>query len=44
MVMQRGQTVEMLASADLAASRVAQPYTRQLMEAAVGFRRKESTP
>ena len=44
MVMQRGQTVEMLASADLAASRVTQPYTRQLMEAAVGFRRKETTP
>ncbi|WP_295954777.1 ABC transporter ATP-binding protein [Rhodoferax sp.] len=44
MVMQRDQTVEMLASADLAASRVAQPYTRQLMEAAVGFRRKEVSP
>ena len=44
MVMQRGQTVEMLASADLAASRVTQPYTRQLMEAAVGFQRKETTP
>ena len=44
MVMQRGQTVEMLASADLAASRVTQPYTRQLMEAAVGFRRKEALP
>ena len=44
MVMQRGETVEMLASADLAASRVTQPYTRQLMEAAVGFQRKETTP
>ena len=42
-VMQRGRTVEMLASADLAASRVTQPYTRQLMEAAVGFRRKVTT-
>nr|WP_315242354.1 ABC transporter ATP-binding protein [uncultured Albidiferax sp.] len=42
MVMQRGQTVEMLASSDLAASRVTQPYTRQLMEAAVGFRRKDA--
>ena len=39
MVMQRGQTVEMLSAADLAASRVAQPYTRQLMEASSGFRR-----
>ena len=44
MVMQRGQTVEMLASADLAARRVSQPYTRQLMDAAVGFRRKEALP
>ena len=39
MVMQRGQTVEMLSAADLAASRVTQPYTRQLMEASSGFRR-----
>jgi len=39
MVMQRGQTVEMLSAADLAAHRVAQPYTRQLMEASAGFRR-----
>ncbi|MCX7277762.1 MAG: ABC transporter ATP-binding protein, partial [Burkholderiales bacterium] len=39
MVMQRGQTVEMLSAADLEASRVAQPYTRQLMEASSGFRR-----
>ena len=42
MVMQRGQTVEMLSSADLAASRVAQPYTRQLMQASVGFQRREA--
>jgi peptide/nickel transport system ATP-binding protein len=39
MVMQRGQTVEMLAAADLAASRVVEPYTQQLMQAASGFRR-----
>jgi peptide/nickel transport system ATP-binding protein len=39
MVMQRGQTVEMLSAADLAASRVAQPYTRQLMDTSSGFRR-----
>ena len=39
MVMQRGQTVEMLSSADLAARRVADDYTRDLMEASVGFRR-----
>ncbi len=44
LVMQRGQTVEMLTSSDLAASRVTQPYTRQFMEAAVGFRRKEVLP
>ena len=44
MVMQRGQTVEMLASADLAASRVAQPYTRQLMQASTGFQRHGATP
>jgi len=39
MVMQRGQTVEMLASADLAARRVTDAYTRDLMQASVGFRR-----
>ncbi|MDB5868257.1 MAG: transporter related protein [Polaromonas sp.] len=39
MVMQRGQTVELLTSADLAASRVANPYTRSLMQASGGFRR-----
>ncbi len=37
LVMQRGQTVEQLTCADLAASRVAQPYTRQLMQASKGF-------
>jgi peptide/nickel transport system ATP-binding protein len=39
MVMQRGETVELLASADLAASRVTHDYTRSLMRAASGFRR-----
>ena len=39
MVMQRGQTVEVLASSDLAARRVAQPYTLSLMQASAGFRR-----
>ena len=39
MVMQRGQTVEMLAAADLAASRVIEPYTLSLMQASAGFRR-----
>ena len=39
MVMQRGQTVEVLAAADLAAHRVTQPYTLSLMQAASGFRR-----
>jgi peptide/nickel transport system ATP-binding protein len=39
MVMQRGQTVELLSAADLAASRVASPYTRALMQASSGFRR-----
>ena len=41
MVMQRGRTVELLAAADLAARRMADPYTRALMEASSGFRRKE---
>ncbi|WP_426148133.1 ABC transporter ATP-binding protein [Polaromonas sp. DSR2-3-2] len=40
MVMQRGQPVEVLASADLAASRVVDPYTLSLMQASSGFRRK----
>ena len=39
MVMQRGQTVELIASSDLAASRVTSEYTRNLMEASSGFRR-----
>ena len=39
LVMQRGQTVEVLASADLAARRVSQPYTLSLMQASSGFRR-----
>jgi peptide/nickel transport system ATP-binding protein len=39
MVMQRGQTVEMLSSLDLAANRVTDPYTQSLMQASVGFKR-----
>ena len=39
MVMQRGRTVESLSSTDLAARRVADDYTRNLMEASTGFRR-----
>ena len=39
MVMQQGQTVELVASSHLAARRVANPYTRSLMEASSGFRR-----
>ena len=39
MVMQRGETVELVASSDLAASRVSHDYTRRLMEASIGFRR-----
>ena len=39
MVMQRGETVELVSSADLAANRVAHGYTRSLMEASTGFRR-----
>ena len=39
MVMQRGKTVELLSSADLAAHRVSDPYTQNLMEASSGFRR-----
>ncbi len=42
MVMQRGQTVELLSSADLAASRVKDDYTRNLMLASTGFRRDKS--
>ena len=40
MVMQRGRTVELLSSADLAASRVTDDYTRNLMLASTGFRRE----
>ena len=40
MVMQRGRAVEVLASSDLAARRVAEPYTLSLMQASMGFRRK----
>ena len=39
MVMQRGETVEMVAASDLAASRVSDPYTQRLMQASVGFSR-----
>jgi peptide/nickel transport system ATP-binding protein len=39
MVMQRGETVELVSSADLAANRVTHEYTRSLMEASIGFRR-----
>ncbi|MBK9440795.1 MAG: ABC transporter ATP-binding protein [Comamonadaceae bacterium] len=40
MVMQRGKTVELLTSADLAAHRVTDAYTQNLMDASGGFRRK----
>jgi peptide/nickel transport system ATP-binding protein len=39
MVMQRGETVELLSSANLAANRATHEYTRSLMEASIGFRR-----
>ena len=39
MVMQRGQTVEFLSSADLAAHRVTNEYTLNLMKASSGFKR-----
>lgn len=39
MVMQRGKTIELLSSADLAAHRVKDPYTQNLMVASAGFRR-----
>jgi peptide/nickel transport system ATP-binding protein len=42
MVMRRGQAVEMLASADLAAHRVQADYTRSLMAASLGFTRQGS--
>ena len=37
LVMQRGQTVELVASADLARHQVTQDYTRRLMQASNGF-------
>jgi peptide/nickel transport system ATP-binding protein len=40
MVMQRGKTVEMLSSANLAANRVTDPYTVSLMQASLGFKRR----
>jgi peptide/nickel transport system ATP-binding protein len=40
MVMQRGETVELVSSADLASCRVTHEYTRELMEASIGFRRR----
>ena len=43
-VMQRGRTVELLAAADLAALRVAEPYTLALMQASSGFRCQALTP
>jgi peptide/nickel transport system ATP-binding protein len=43
MVMQRGQTVELLSSVDLAAHRVQQDYTRNLMRASAGFSRDAAT-
>ncbi len=39
MVMQRGRTVELLSSGDLAASKVQDAYTRKLMVASSGFNR-----
>ena len=41
MVMQRGETVELLASADLAAHRVQDAYTLSLMRASSGFQREQ---
>ena len=43
MVMKRGQTVEVLASSDLAAHRVNEPYTLSLMQASSGFQRASGT-
>jgi len=40
MVMQRGQTVELLSASDLAGHRVQQEYTRKLMLASAGFSRE----
>jgi peptide/nickel transport system ATP-binding protein len=44
MVMYQGRAVEFLTAADLAARQVTSDYTRTLMEAAVGFRRKDPMP
>ena len=44
MVMQRGETVELISSADLAMNRVRHEYTRSLMEASAGFRRRKLGP
>ncbi len=44
MVMQRGRTVESLSAANLAAHRVSNDYTRNLMEASSGFRRAGGPP
>ena len=44
MVMQRGRTIESVSAADLAAHRVADAYTRSLMEASAGFRRAGVRP
>jgi peptide/nickel transport system ATP-binding protein len=41
MVMYKGRIVEFLTSADLATGRVRNDYTKSLMEASVGFRRKD---
>ena len=44
LVMQRGQTVERVSAADLAAHRVQEDYTRKLMHASGGFVRAGSAP
>ena len=44
MVMRRGRTVESVSASDLAAHRVADDYTRRLMEASAGFRRANDRP
>jgi peptide/nickel transport system ATP-binding protein len=44
MVMQRGKTVELLSAGELAAHRVAESYTRNLMEASSGFHRTAVQP
>ena len=43
MVMQNGEEVERLASADLVAHNVAADYTRNLLRASVGFSRQPQT-